>query len=875
MKKRFLSVLTTLVLLAIIGVFAVTGAEALTIGDLNSDGQITAADARLVLRASVGLEQFSEEQNKAADVNRDGTITAADARMVLRASVGLETLHEHAYASSVTKKATCTEKGVKTFTCDCGESYTEEIAATGHTKVAMKAVAATCTKTGLTEGQKCSACGEVFVAQKTTAALGHTGGSATCKTKAKCTRCGEYYGALNASKHEGIVTDKAVAATCKAAGKTEGSHCSACNTVIKKQETVPKTDNHKKSSTPTDKKAATCVADGYTGDYKCTVCGKVLEKGTVISATGKHTMKEYVEKPTCTQGGYTVDKCTVCGHIDAATARDNTSPAGHKWGSSSTVKPTCEEDGYDVKICTECKAEERSNYVDKLGHSYKYKTNKAATCKETGSKTGTCETCGKKVTEVIPLTKCTKTETKKVKGSGDTYCKTVVSCKTCGKTVSEKTSVTSHALNLEYKNKAATCTEPQTLTRTCGYCNYKEENVVVQAALGHTAAISDKQDASCTEDGYAVYSGTCATCNTQLNSEKVILQATGHTAKGNVTCTTAVTCSVCEEILEPALGHNFNVNSKAYGKNITTFYCSRCGEQTDNPLSVFNGIVNSIKSVQYYNQYLNAQPGGNTLLNYIDKTSVDTEYTRFDFGIYTSAIKSLYEEEMAENSDTYSKYVRSYSVKFALPLSEEINKTNAVSQLEQSDIDSIKVEKLTGIKFSEVLSSITPADGDLANAEQVAKLNAIKNVSVNKNVVKVSVNVEDEKYSQIKNLPVDTKTSLQKIYDLDIRDELSEFTGTDKNGNPTITEVDKDDSIGYEVSMTMTLKEITSDALVTYYFDAETYEPIIALYNADIKMDQSIDMKFKISLFSLDGELDPIITTSYLRAYIFPNYIPQ
>ena len=43
----------------------------------------------------------------------------------------------HEYAESITKAATCTTSGVKTFTCidteNCGYSYTEVIPATGHT----------------------------------------------------------------------------------------------------------------------------------------------------------------------------------------------------------------------------------------------------------------------------------------------------------------------------------------------------------------------------------------------------------------------------------------------------------------------------------------------------------------------------------------------------------------------------------------------------------------------------------------------------------------------------------------------------------------------------------------------------------------------
>lgn len=67
-------------------------APAYTLGDVDDNGTITAADARLALRASVELEKLTETQTLAADANKDGTITAADARLILRASVGLENL---------------------------------------------------------------------------------------------------------------------------------------------------------------------------------------------------------------------------------------------------------------------------------------------------------------------------------------------------------------------------------------------------------------------------------------------------------------------------------------------------------------------------------------------------------------------------------------------------------------------------------------------------------------------------------------------------------------------------------------------------------------------------------------------------------------
>ncbi len=39
--------------------------------------------------------------------------------------------HTHSYSSKVTTAATCSKEGIKTFTCSCGHSYTEKIAATG------------------------------------------------------------------------------------------------------------------------------------------------------------------------------------------------------------------------------------------------------------------------------------------------------------------------------------------------------------------------------------------------------------------------------------------------------------------------------------------------------------------------------------------------------------------------------------------------------------------------------------------------------------------------------------------------------------------------------------------------------------------------
>lgn len=80
-------------------------------------------------------------------------------------------------SGSVTKQPTCTESGVRTYTCTasgCGATYTETISAKGHTEVTIPAVEPTCTATGLTAGKKCSVCGAIITAQQTVPAKGHS-----------------------------------------------------------------------------------------------------------------------------------------------------------------------------------------------------------------------------------------------------------------------------------------------------------------------------------------------------------------------------------------------------------------------------------------------------------------------------------------------------------------------------------------------------------------------------------------------------------------------------------------------------------------------------------------------------------------------------
>lgn len=89
MKKKSLSVMIAVLVLlsALSGVSASAYSKRMK-GDLDGDNEITASDARIVLRFSVNLEKLSTTKKKNADMDGNGSVDASDARLILRISVG-------------------------------------------------------------------------------------------------------------------------------------------------------------------------------------------------------------------------------------------------------------------------------------------------------------------------------------------------------------------------------------------------------------------------------------------------------------------------------------------------------------------------------------------------------------------------------------------------------------------------------------------------------------------------------------------------------------------------------------------------------------------------------------------------------------------
>ena len=102
----------------------------------------------------------------------------------------------------------------------------------------------------------------------------------------------------------------------------------------------------------------TCTEDGY-AEHVCSICGDSY-KDNPTEATG-HTYKSKVTKqPTCTENGTRTFTCA-CGDTETVVI-----PAtGHKY-IDTAVAPTTTSRGYTLHKCSVCGHSYKDNYTDKL-----------------------------------------------------------------------------------------------------------------------------------------------------------------------------------------------------------------------------------------------------------------------------------------------------------------------------------------------------------------------------------------------------------------------------------------------------------------------------------------------------------------------------
>ena len=254
-------------------------------------------------------------------------------------------------SGTVTEQPTCTEPGMRTYTCAvCGYTQMEEIPANGHTPaeaVRENESAATCTEDGGYDSVVyCAVCSDELTRTSVTVpAVGHD--------------WGEWETVAPATEEQ----DGQRIRTCR----NDSTHVET--------ETIPQLA-HQHVLTVVQETAAACTEDGMAAHWKCIGCGarfadengetEVTAEALRIPAKGHvpgEPESEVTKEPTCTETGQktTVTECIVCGTV-CETTTEAIPPRGHVPGEPviENVTPAVGTDpGHheEVVYCTVCHAE--------------------------------------------------------------------------------------------------------------------------------------------------------------------------------------------------------------------------------------------------------------------------------------------------------------------------------------------------------------------------------------------------------------------------------------------------------------------------------------------------------------------------------------
>lgn len=331
----------------------------------------------------------------------------------------------------VTTEPTCTEKGVKTYTCtrDASHTKTEEVAANGHDMETINAKEATCTEDGNIKYYHCTACdkyyedetGSVEITLEDTVidALQHDWGEWEETIPATTTSEGEETRVCkNDASHtetrvipmihvHDLERTEAKAATCTEEGNIEYWTCSVCNKTFSDSEGNTEVDDvtiaidpdaHDWNEWETTKNA-TCTEEG-SKERTCKIDSNHKETETIAKVP--HTLtKTEAKDATCTEEGntayYTCSECNKyfedeTGSVEIALEDTVIEELGHNWDEGTITTPkTCTTDGVKTYTCTRDSSHTKTETIP-AGHEWgEWVVTKEATVDEAGSKTRTCQ----------------------------------------------------------------------------------------------------------------------------------------------------------------------------------------------------------------------------------------------------------------------------------------------------------------------------------------------------------------------------------------------------------------------------------------------------------------------------------------------------
>ncbi|MEE0601343.1 MAG: S8 family serine peptidase [Ruminococcus sp.] len=623
-------------------------------------------------------------------------ITATDGANVVYCGTADEpnVIVPHYLTRKITKKATCTEDGVITYTCtECNESYTEKIPATGH-KYNDVVTEASCDKGGYTL-HTCANCGDTYK-DDFTAPTGHKYTKTTVKQPScdtdgvsvyTCDTCGDSYSEVIKAKGHIYASEVTKKANCTDDGVITYT-CAICGD---KYTEVIKAKGHNYSAEVTKK--ANCTDDEVI-TYTCANCGDKYTE--VIKAKGHNYSAEVTKKATCDTDGVKTFTCADCGDVYT----EKLEALGHTYGISEVVKPTCDNDGYTKFTCSVC-GDSYSKVINATGHKYNDKI-VSASCDKGGYTLHTCENCGDiyKDNFTSPLGHDYTSQT--VKPAYETDGEKTFTCTRCGDTYTEVIKTKGHV----YKRTvvAADCeTDGYTLVE-CMECHdsFKEGYV---GAKGHTIVTDKAVAATCTTAGKTEGSH-CSVCGKVIKAQTEI-KAKGHVAGDWITDKAAAvgvkgrkhrSCMVCGAVVEsadiPALSPK-SISSASVSLSIATY--SFDGKFKTPSVTVKLGSTALRKGIDYVVSYRNNKNVGKATVVITGKGLYAGTITRtFVINPAKQSIQKLTAKSKGFYIDYAAKgHATGYEIQYATNSSFSGAKKTVITS---NKTDKVTVSKLSGNK---------------------------------------------------------------------------------------------------------------------------------------------------------------------------------
>ena len=386
-------------------------------------------------------------------------------------------------------------------------------------------------------------------------------------------------------------------------------------------------------------------------------------------------------------------------------------------------------------------------------------------------------------------------------------------CVVCGQTILQACvfGEEKHPL-YESKPGPATCTESFEWYKLCTVCGGKQ--IGSDPALRHSNRVKvpeKKVEATCTEDGYECYA--CLLCGKDGSTVPELRKTI------------------------PALGHQLPESSGHIRLN-EDILCKRCGEVC---MPSFNNLVNSVKTDDRIKAFSglsriteNCEAKSGTIsISDVSKWLNGNVYT--DGGeINDQSILDVLQALFITSEPQYIDYTENNPDFYrCFPLRDSDN----VSRLLPDDISHIGMLP-SNSPVEDLPDTVKLAARDYEE-QNLARFKAT--LADEEGYISVSVNVKDERYTDLKN--TSAETALMRGTGEDIRTYPAQFT------------VDED---GFKT----TCNDVVSSCVVTYCFSSVTedgktvYVPVAAVYKLYLTVDLHMDFTLEIPVSELGLSVD-------------------